>query len=551
MPIGKPIKRYDTLIIDAEGKPVAPGETGELLIGGPALARGYLNRPELTKSAFVTREPNGNGNAQRYYRTGDLSRWLPTGDIEFAGRIDQQIKLGSYRIEPGEIEAILNQHSHVDESLITYEEVQGKKHLIAYVARGSKELEPSFLATYLKDQLPQYMVPNRYVLIESFPKTLNGKVDRTALPPPDESRVSRHEDFVAATSDLERRLAGIWSDVLNLPDVGIHDDFFALGGSSLLVTRVIAQISRQLKVEIPVRDFFANPTVASISQHITILASPNKANPQNNHLSRELRAKLPVVCPAYFQSHGYDLFGVRYLPVGKRIDHAVLICPAYGHEYARAHRNLQQLAIQLAQAGCDVLRFDYSATGNSTGDCEEASLSNWRKDIAAAAQFLRDKSRTFRLSIVGVRLGATLANSSHVPDVDTVVLWDPISEGAVMCQLLDEMHDRTLVGFSRFNAVRKRTELDQSYGFCMTPQKRSEFHELRLRTTTQCARRRVVIASREYATDEAIADLPIHWEFRSTADEIYWHEPAYAESAFSSPEAYANIVNVLTHGEDR
>lgn len=553
MPIGKPLKRYDALILNSDGHPVEGDETGELLIGGPALTRGYLNRPELNEKAFINLAIGGQ-TERRYYRTGDLSRWLPNGDIEFGGRIDHQIKLGSYRIEPGEIEAAVNQHPQVRESLITYDEVEGKKYLIAYVAQGSENIDPSDLATHLRNSLPPYMVPNRYLFIESFPKTINGKIDRKALPSPDQSQVARGNDYTAASSDLEKQLTAIWADVLNVPQVGIHDDFFALGGSSLLVTRVITQISSQLDVEIPVRDFFANPTIVSISRHINMLVSPDAKMSDSNdgegdELSRMLRAQLPVVKPAYFESGQHDLFGIRYLPVGEPRNHAVLICPAYGHEYSRAHRNLQQLAIQLAQHGCDVLRFDYSATGNSTGDCDEANIGNWRNDVAAAAEYLRYKSGTSRLSIVGVRLGATLASSCTVSNVDSLILWDPIGEGAAMCQLFDTLHEKALTGFSRFNQERKRSELDQAYGFCMTQEKRSGFEGLKLRTATQNARRKFVIASREYASGEAITDLPIHWEFRSTADEIYWHRPEHTESAFSSPEAYANIVSIIADGE--
>ncbi len=591
MPIGKPLKRYDALIVNSEDRPVSHGETGELLIGGPALSRGYLNRPELNDQAFTsiqagpvngqrpndhssnrpdanTQAPSVGASARRYYRTGDLARWLPDGDIEFAGRIDHQIKLGSYRIEPGEIESVVNQHAMVLESLISFDEVEGKKYLIAYVACGSNEPDPAALVAHLRDSLPPYMVPTRFVFLPSFPKTINGKIDRKTLPSPDQAVIARGNDYAAARSTLENQLADIWAGVLNVPSVGIHDDFFALGGSSLLVTRVITQVSGQLGIELPVRDFFANPTIASIARHIqSLVASAQQATDAANAgpatglttadgcsedadaLSRSLRDRLPVVKPAYFPSRHHDLFGVRYLPVGDEIDHAVLICPAYGHEYARAHRNLQQLAIQLAQRGCHVLRFDYSATGNSAGDCEEASLSDWRHDVAAAATFLRQESATFRLSIVGIRLGATLANSCNVPSVDTLVLWDPITDGAAMCQMLDEFHDATLTGFNRFNQVRKRSDIDQAYGYRMTEEKRETFRTLSLAAATQYARRKYVIASRDYASTEDVTGLPIHWEFRSTEDEIYWHRPEYSESAFSSPEAYANILSIIVDGE--
>ena len=225
MPIGKPLYGYTAYILDPNLEPVADGQTGELHIGGPALARGYLNRPELTDKAFISWQNEREfGSTQTLYKTGDLARWMDDGNIEFAGRIDHQIKLGSYRIEPGEIEEAINQHPDVRESLITFDEIDGKKYLIAYVVHGEQQTTAKSVADFLRENLPPYMVPARYIFLDSFPKTINGKVDRAALPSPDQSVTPRSRDLAAPENDFQKELCLIWADVLNIPEIGIHDD---------------------------------------------------------------------------------------------------------------------------------------------------------------------------------------------------------------------------------------------------------------------------------------------------------------------------------------
>ena len=370
MPIGKPLPGYSAFILDEQLKPVAGNETGALFIGGPALARGYLDRPDLTEKAFLS-VSLGDSQPQRIYRTGDLARWLPSGDIEFAGRVDHQMKVGSYRIEPGEIESVIHLNPNIRESLVVCDEVNGQKYLVAYVVR-SGPIESSEIVSFLRERLPVYMVPTRYIFIEAMPKTINGKVDRRALPPASTAELARVAEKREATSDLERELVAIWSSVLNVPDVGVDDDFFLLGGSSLLVTRVIAQITSQFKHAIPVRDFFANPTIASLAlqlQSADGATFDSAGAAQTAEISRRLRTRLPKIVPFDLNSLECRIVGIHYPPVhqSNRQGQAVVIAPSYGHEYARSHRNLQQLAILLSQNGFDVLRFDYAGTGDSDG----------------------------------------------------------------------------------------------------------------------------------------------------------------------------------------
>ena len=322
LPIGQPLPGYTAWVLDESGQPVAipteatTSQTGELYIGGPALARGYLNLPKQTNRAFVNREIRG--ETLRLYKTGDLARWSHSGDLEFGGRIDHQIKLGSFRIEPAEIEAAINQHPHVLESLVSYDEVDGKKTLIGFVARGSADISANDVVNHLRDRLPVYMIPTRYVFLDAFPKTINGKIDRAALPGPSESEVARDGEFAEPTNALERQLVDLWSEVLNVPEVGIHDDFFQLGGSSLLVTRVIGRIKTQLDLEIPVRDFFANPTVACIARHLKYLDNPAQSCDDHDATSEMLRRSLPEIEACYLEGSCERLYAVAYAPRSER-----------------------------------------------------------------------------------------------------------------------------------------------------------------------------------------------------------------------------------------
>ena len=544
MPIGKPLKRYTAMIVDDNYNDLPFGETGQLLIGGPALARGYLNRPELNAEVFV--EINKSDQTERMYKTGDLARWLENGDIEFAGRIDHQIKLGSYRIEPGEIEVVINQHEQVLESLITYDEVDSKKTLIAFVARGDHNISASDLSSFLREKLPAYMVPARYVLIKNFPKTTNGKIDRKALPDPSQSEVPRTSNFVAPRNDLEQKLSGMWQEVLQLPEVGIHDDFFALGGSSLLAVGVVSRLVTDLDLELPVRDFFANPTIASQAKHIAQMLNLATEDTAEDD-SRALRERLPIVKPTFFKSDENDLFGVHYQPRQESRSHAVLMCHPLGHEYPRSFRNLQQFAIQLSNAGFNTFRFDYSGTGNSSGKSADLTSNKCIKDIQTAAAYIREQSQCDQLSIIAVRLGAPLVMKAEINDIENMILWDPVIHGSNYISLLEDFHSHAVSGLGRFRKSRKSSRIDQLYGHAMSAEKRQSFSDFSISSDqNQPAKKHFLVSSKNYLADETGCEkLLENWTNFTTDDEIYWHSNQYTESAFSSPEAYQTMMKIL------
>lgn len=557
MPIGKPLKRYNALIVDDNYNDLPTGKTGQLLIGGPALARGYLNRPDLTADVFIQVE--NNGQKQRMYKTGDLARWMPNGDIEFAGRIDHQIKLGSYRIEPGEIEAAINKHEQVLESLISYDEVEGKKALIAYIAAGKNNIDLASMSEFLKANLPPYMIPSRFILLTDFPKTTNGKIDRKALPDSSLSKTANASSYVSPRNELEQKLANIWQEVLRIPQAGIHDDFFALGGSSLLTVGVVSRLITELNLELPVRDFFANPTIASQAKHIhQMLQAENiKSDIQydeNTHDddSQPLRERLPVIKPNFFNSNNQRLFGIHYQPPissNQSQRHAILMCHPLGHEYVRSYRNLQQLAILLAQAGFDVFRFDYLGTGNSEGNSTQTTVQQCTQDIQSASRYIKEQSQCEQLSVIAVRMGAPLALQSKLENISNFIAWDPIAQGSEHLKLLEKLHHKILTGMVRFRSVRKPVG-NQLFGHAYSKEKYESINQLTFNNTgdtkANSIDQKYLITSSGYLEKEnGLDQVASDWKRYKTSDEIHWHELDYTESAFSSPQIFKLIIQIF------
>jgi amino acid adenylation domain-containing protein len=261
IPIGSPIANTQVYILDDYLQPVPVGVPGELHIGGAGLARGYLNRPELTQEKFI---PNPFDNS-KLYKTGDLARYLPDGNIEYLGRIDHQVKIRGFRIELGEIEAVLSQHEDVQIScVIVREDTPGEKQLVAYIVpQKDVTLTTSELRQFLGNKLPGYMIPSAFVMLDSLPLTPNGKVDRRALKAP--AHTSNSDRFIEVRNQLELKLLQIWSNILKIDKIGVQDNFFDLGGHSLLAPYLMTQIKQQIGKDIPVKDLFQNPTIEQLA----------------------------------------------------------------------------------------------------------------------------------------------------------------------------------------------------------------------------------------------------------------------------------------------
>ncbi len=267
-PIGRPIANTQVYVVDAELAPVPPGAVGELYIGGRGLARGYLNREELTNDRFV---PSPFVPDARMYKTGDLARWRVDGNLECLGRTDHQVKLRGYRIELGEIEACLARHAAVRQAVVVArEDVPGDKRLVGYVvAEGPPADLTDQLRATLRASLPEYMVPAHVMLLPAMPLTPNGKVDRKALPAPTAAKTDAREGaYVAPRSDLEISLAAAWQRILRVERVGIHDDFFELGGNSLSVLNLMLEMEQTTGVEVTLGSIFRTPTIAALVESL-------------------------------------------------------------------------------------------------------------------------------------------------------------------------------------------------------------------------------------------------------------------------------------------
>ncbi|MBH8571736.1 amino acid adenylation domain-containing protein [Nostocaceae cyanobacterium CENA369] len=264
--IGRPIANTQIYLLDTNLQPVSIGVPGEIYIGGAGLARGYLNRPELTKERFIS-NPFSNKIESRLYQTGDLARYLPDGNIEYLGRIDHQVKIRGFRIELGEIENALLKHPAVREVLVLAREDQ---QLVAYMVCLSDQIPTvNQLRTYLKELLPEYMVPSVFIFLETFPLLPNGKIDRRALPVPEALRPTLTTAYEMPQSEMEQQIAKLWQEVLHLDKVGIHDNFFDLGGHSLLMLQVNHQLRTILQQDISVVTMFQNPTIYSLAQYLS------------------------------------------------------------------------------------------------------------------------------------------------------------------------------------------------------------------------------------------------------------------------------------------
>jgi amino acid adenylation domain-containing protein len=268
-PIGRPISNTQLYVLDSQMRAVPVGVTGELHIGGECLSRGYLNRPGATAGKFVPHPFAGELGA-RLYKTGDRARFLSDGNLEFIGRVDQQLKVRGFRVEPGEIEAALREHAAVREAIVTARENgNGEKRLVAYLlAEPGNNAATAELRGYLRERLPEYMVPSSLILLDEFPLTPSGKVDTRALPAPDGANAEAGHTHVAPRTPTEELLAGLWAGVLGISRVGADDNFFESGGHSLLATQLMSRVREAFRVELPLRRLFEMPTLAALASCI-------------------------------------------------------------------------------------------------------------------------------------------------------------------------------------------------------------------------------------------------------------------------------------------
>jgi amino acid adenylation domain-containing protein len=415
--IGRPIPNTRIHVVGKSGTLQPIGIPGEIWIGGAGVALGYVERPQLTGERFVP-DRFGGETGTRLYRTGDLGRWRADGRIEHLGRLDSQVKIRGFRIEIGEIEATAAAHEAVRQAVVIAHDVgPSDRRLVAYIVyEPGADLTVGDVRRHLRAKLPEYMVPSLVVAMDAIPLTPNGKVDRSALPDPFGSAAATGSQYEPPSSDMEILLARVWSEVLKLERVGVNDNFFDLGGHSLLSLRVAAEVAARSGWRMDPRTLFFQ-TLGQIAAAGT-------------------RAQVDVAArltPFFFGSARRRLFGAYEAPSAATANaRAVLLCYPWGQEYIRAHRSMRRLARFLTRAGRHVLRFDYFGSGDSMGSSHEVSLRGWEEDIETAIEELRDTCGASRVTLVGLRVGATLAarvaaRKKNV--VEALILWDPVISG--------------------------------------------------------------------------------------------------------------------------
>ncbi|MFZ0750365.1 MAG: non-ribosomal peptide synthetase, partial [Pyrinomonadaceae bacterium] len=290
VPIGYPIAHTQVYILDATQQPVPIGVPGELYIAGDGLARGYANAVTLTAEKFVP-HPHSSQPGERLYRTGDLARYLPDGSIEFLGRTDKQVKLRGFRVELGEIEAILNQHEQVRQVVVLArdEKETGGKQLVAYIVGvQGQSITAGELRDHVKKFLPDYMAPGAFVLLDNLPLTQNGKVDLSALPLPGELTREPEETYVAPRNAVEEAIVGIWSQLLRVERVGVNDNFFHLGGHSIFAIQLLSRLNKAFSLDLQIRVIYDQPTLAELAAAIVQTQAEQADSSELNRLLAEL-----------------------------------------------------------------------------------------------------------------------------------------------------------------------------------------------------------------------------------------------------------------------
>ncbi len=411
--IGKPVANARIHLLDETARPVPPGVPGELHIGGACLARGYFHRPELTADRFVP-DPLG-GAGQRLYRTGDLARYRPDGDVEFLGRNDQQVKIRGFRVEPGEIEAALATHPGVREAVVVARAAAvGPRRLVAYVVPAEPAPGAAEIRSWLRDLLPEYMVPAVFQLLDSLPLTPSGKVDRRALPDPDPAAAGPEAAAVPPRTPVEELLAGIWRDLLGIERVGVRDSFFDLGGHSLLAVRLMARIRRQCGRDLPLAVLFAGPTIEGLAA----LLDPAAAAAPPEH-----RAPLVELAPG--DDSRLPLFLVH--PVGGGVLCYAALARALGAaDPGQPIFGLQSPDWQGAEpATLEAMAERYVAAVRGHQPCGPYRLGGWSMGGVAAFEMAR------QLRQAGDKVALLALLDSYAPGEPGGIGSDPLDEAAV------------------------------------------------------------------------------------------------------------------------
>ncbi len=519
--IGRPIANTSVYILDSHLQLVPVGVPGELHIGGDGVTLGYMNRPELTSERFIP-DPFAKKSDTRLYKTGDLAKWRPDGNLEYLNRLDNQVKVRGFRIELGEIETALTKHEALRQSAVVVKEVQpGDSRLVAYyVVRPGQNITSTDLRLHLREGLPEYMIPQHFVEVEKLLLTPAGKIDRKGLAASFKLGGFEEEEFISPQTEAEELLALIWKESLGVERVSAHDNFFEIGGHSLLGMQVIERIRKKTGVRLRLQTLVLNTLHQIAAEYPFVLPEGDSfkdsaadilpkpkgkmTKSQNVYLKKKSRlSDSPVISrdrrlqPHFFGNPESPLFGIYHPPATKHMsEKGVLLCYPIGHEYMRIHFTFRRLARMLSDAGCHVFRFDYFGIGDSAGDGHEGDVGRWKDDIHMAFEQLKDISGAEKISIVGVRFGATLAALSAVDcsGISELVLWDPIINGKKYIEELRAINDNQK---KVFKTTRNREHYEELIGYPFPKSLRSGIEKINLMLSSKFQVERIVFITSE------------------------------------------------------
>lgn len=568
IPIGRPISNTQLYVLDEELQPVPIGATGELYIGGDGVARGYLNRPELTAERFIPDTFSGMPHA-RLYKTGDLARYRNDGVLEYLGRTDNQVKVRGYRIELGEIEEALAANPAVSAcTVLLREDAPGNKQLVGYVtAQQGVSLQPADMQQFLLERLPDYMVPVHFVVLPEFPLTRNGKVDRQALPPPSYETASGANEYLAPHTEVEQRLAVIWSDLLRLERIGVNDDIFDLGASSLMVIAATTHIQKDFGIPLELQVVIENSTIRQLAAALEQagIASRTTAAPEGTLASAAthgITSEISQILPIRFGTAQRELIGIYHSPTSAldRREFCVL-CNPFGVEAVQSHRLFRTIAERLARSGLHVLRFDYFGTGDSAGDGTEGELEGWTQDVLAAYEELARRSGASRGVLFGLGLGATLAMLAATQlrrSTVRLVLWELVADGASYLATLAEAHianrNMALDGLSDLNpgsyAPIVTEAQNEALGYPLSPVLKAQLRRISLDSFCEMAAEHVAIISASPTTESGqlgqqlqVAGLQV--DSTTLQTQINWRSNDILDDSLIVPADMRTLITAL------
>ena len=572
--IGRPIANTQLYVLDASLEPVPPGVTGELYIGGAGVARGYLNRPDLTRERFLPDPFSGRPGA-RLYKSGDLARYRKDGVLEYLGRVDDQVKIRGYRIELGELEATLAGHPRVQScAVLAREDSPGNRQLVGYVVpRKGESLVPDEMRRFLKERLPEYMVPAHFVFLESLPLTQNGKVDRKALPAPAQANPSAPQGHVGPRTETELALSKIWADLLKVDCISVDDDVFDLGATSLMVLGAVARMRDSFGIAVDMQLPFDNPTVSKLALALDeargergreLPAAKQDAEPAAPVAVKATeRSAEQHLIPVRFGGQRQELLGLYQRPSGEQDRReCCVLCNPFGQEAVRSHRVYRTLADRLSRSGFHVLRFDYFGTGDSAGDDDEGDLDRWTDDVLRADEEIARLSGCSRSSWLGLRLGATLAaraSSRAARGSRRLVLWDPVVDGRAYLADLARAHiasRKTQFGLrweteSRLRSLVTSESETEALGYPLPPALKAQIGALSLESLRGITAERVTLlgaACVEATTKlaEQVTSSGTDVRTRTIESVVHWAENEMLTNSVFLPQDFRTIVIALS-----